>query len=129
MPDVKEVVTKVSPWSIDDTMARLVAVIRARGCKLFAVVDHSAEAAEVGVEVPFSKLVIFGNPETNAPVIASAPLVALDLPLKVLVWADRGSAMVSYTAPTALADRYRLNAELSERLAGIDSVTDAVIAL
>jgi uncharacterized protein (DUF302 family) len=122
------VVTKISPWSFDDTVARLVAMIRASGYKLFLIVDHRAEAASVGVDLPSSKLAVFGNPEMVSPVIASQPLVALDLPLKVLVWANRGSTMVSYRSPAVIADREQLIAGLSERLTGLDSLTDAVVA-
>jgi uncharacterized protein (DUF302 family) len=121
-------VTKISPWSFDDTVARLVAMVRASGYKLLLTVDHRAEAASVGVDVPSSKLVVFGNPEMVSPVIASQPLVALDLPLKVLVWANRGSTMVSYRSLAVIADREQLTAELSERLTGLDSLTDAVVA-
>ena len=128
MPDVGEVVTKISPWSFDDTAARLLAMIKASGYKLFFVIDHRAEAAAIGIEVPPSKLAFFGNPEIVAPVIVSAPLVALDLPFKVLIWADRGSTMISYTGPAAIAHRYKLNSDLSDALAGLDSLTDAVIA-
>jgi uncharacterized protein (DUF302 family) len=58
----------------------------------------------------------------------AAPLAALDLPLKVLVWADGSQTKISYTAPTALADRYALRPVLSAKLAGIDALTDAVVA-
>ena len=129
MPDAGEVVTKISPWSFDDTVARLVAMIKATGYDLLFVVDHRAEAAAIGIEVPLSKLTIFGNPVVVAPVIAAAPLAALDLPLKVLIWANRSSTLVSYTAPAVIADRYQLNPELSDRLAGLESLTDAVIAI
>jgi uncharacterized protein (DUF302 family) len=129
MPDAGEVVTKISPWSFDDTVARLVAMIKASGYDLLFVIDHRAEAAGMGIEVPLSKLAIFGNPVVVAPVIAAAPLAALDLPLKVLIWANRGSTLVSYTAPAVIADRYQLSPELSDGLARVESLTDAVIAI
>jgi uncharacterized protein (DUF302 family) len=96
--------------------------------KVFAVIDHSGEAKDVGLELRDTKLVIFGSPQAGTPVMAAAPLAALDLPLKVLVWADEGRTNLSYTAPGALAARYELGDELAARLAGIDAVTDAVIA-
>jgi uncharacterized protein (DUF302 family) len=128
VPDVGEVVSKISPWSFDDTVARLVAMIRASGYKLLLIVDHRGEAATVGLDLPSSKLAVFGNPEVVSPVIASEPLVALDLPLKVLVWADRGSTMVSYRSLALIADRLQPSEESSEQLTGLDSLTDAVIA-
>jgi uncharacterized protein (DUF302 family) len=124
---IEGVVTKLSPWSVADTVSRLVAVVAGRGMKVFAVIDHSGEANAVGLALRDTKLVIFGSPKAGTPVMAAAPLAALDLPLKVLVWADEGQTKVSYTAPRALAARYGLGDELAARLAGIDAVTDAVI--
>jgi uncharacterized protein (DUF302 family) len=95
--------------------------------KLFAVIDHSGEAEEAGLELRDTKLVVFGSPQAGTPVMVSAPLAALDLPLKVLVWAEGGVTKVSYTAPAELASRYGLGDELAAPLAGIDALTDAVV--
>jgi uncharacterized protein (DUF302 family) len=95
--------------------------------KVFAVVDHSGEANAAGLALRDTKLVIFGSPKAGTPVMVAAPLAALDLPLKVLVWADERQTKISYAAPRALATRYGLDAELAGKLAGIDAVTDAVI--
>ena len=122
-----EVVTKLSPWSVTDTVARLSAIVAAKGLKLFAVIDHSGEAEAIGLKLRDTKLVIFGSPEAGTPVMQAAPLAALDLPLKVLVWLDEHQTKLSYTAPSALAARYGLSEELGNRLAGIDAITDAVI--
>jgi uncharacterized protein (DUF302 family) len=121
------VVTKLSPWSVQDTIARLSAVIAARGMKLFMVIDQSNEAEAVGLELRDTKLVIFGSPKAGTPVMVAAPLSALDLPLKVLVWQDGCQTKLSYTAPTELAARYDLSEKLAASLAGINAVTDAVI--
>lgn len=121
------VVTKLSPWSVSETVARLSALVADRGMKLFAVIDHSGEAEAVGLHLPDTKLVIFGSPQAGTPVMQAARLAALDLPLKVLVWLDEHQTKLSYTAPTELAARYRLSDDLAARLAGIDTVTDAVI--
>jgi uncharacterized protein (DUF302 family) len=109
-------------------VARLVDLVAERDLKLFAVIDHSGEAEAKGLELRDTKVVIFGSPEAGTPVMVATPLVALDLPLKVLVWEDGGQAKVSYTAPSALADRYHLSDELAAKLAGIDVLTDAVVA-
>jgi uncharacterized protein (DUF302 family) len=122
-----QVVTKLSPWSVADTVDRLLAAVAARGMKVFAVIDHSAEARAIGLSLRDTRVVIFGSPEAGTPVMEAAPLAALDLPLKTLVWSDGNQTKVSYTAPSALAARYQLGDELASRLAGIDALTDTVI--
>ncbi|MEN3311564.1 MAG: hypothetical protein V7645_893 [Actinomycetota bacterium] len=119
--------TKESPRSVDDTVSRLKSLLEAKGIKLFAVIDHSGEAEAVGLELRETKVVIFGNPLAGTPVMSAAPLAALDLPLKVLVWADEDQTKVSYAGPNELAARYGLSDELAGRLSAIDAVTDAVI--
>jgi uncharacterized protein (DUF302 family) len=118
-------VTKPSPRSVADTVARLTAEIAARGLTLFSVIDHSGEARAAGLELRDTKLVIFGSPVAGTPVMHAAPLAALDLPLKALVWADGDQTKVTYTSPAALAARHHLNRELAARLGGIDQLTDA----
>ena len=120
-------VTKTSPWPVAETVSRLRAVLKSKGIKLFTVIDHSGEAEAAGLELRDTKVVIFGNPAAGTPVMDAAPLAALDLPLKVLVWADGEQTKLSYTAPAALAARYELSDELAARLAGIDAIADAVI--
>jgi uncharacterized protein (DUF302 family) len=120
-------VTKLSPRSVEDTVSRLLAVVSEKGLKVFAVIDHSGEAQAAALELRDTKLIIFGSPQAGTPVMAAAPLSALDLPLKVLVWADGKQTKVSYTSPAELAARYALTDELAARLAGIDAVTDAVV--
>lgn len=124
-----DVITKFSPWSVSETVERLLAVAAAKELKVFAVIDHSGEATNAGLQLRDTKLVIFGSPAAGTPVMAAAPLAALDLPLKALVWADDDDrTRLSYVAPEALAGRYGLTAELVARLAGIDALTNAVIA-
>ncbi len=96
--------------------------------KIFAVIDHSGEAAQAGLELRETKVVIFGNPKAGTAVMAAAPLAALDMPLKVLIWSNNGQTTVTYTAPAALAARYGLSEDLAARLAGIDGLTDALVA-
>jgi uncharacterized protein (DUF302 family) len=125
VPD--QVVTKPSPRSVDDTVARLVELVADRGMKLFTVIDHSGAAREVGLQLRDTKVVILGAPKGGTPVMAAVPLAALDLPLKVLIWDDEGQTMVAYTAPSALAARYAIPTELTTPLAGIDTLTDALV--
>ena len=122
------ITTKISPRSFADTVSRLTNLISAKGMKLFATIDQRAEARGAGLDLRDTTLVIFGSPVAGTPVMAAAPLAALDLPLKVLIWADDDQVKVSYPAPGELARRYRLSAELTARLAGIDPLTDALVA-
>jgi uncharacterized protein (DUF302 family) len=122
-------VTKTSPRSVADTVARLLDLLGSKGVKVFAVIDQQAEARAVGLELRQTTLVIFGNPAVGTGVMAAAPLSALDLPLKVLVWAEPGAATnVSYTAPPTLAARYGLTPESAGALAVVDGLTDALVA-
>ena len=121
------VVTKVSPWSMPDTLARLSAVVAARGMEVFAVIDYSGKAREVGLDLRDTTLVIFGSASAATPVIEAAPLAALDLPSRVVVWEDGYQTLVSYPAPAAVARRYGLDGDLADALASIDAVTSAVI--
>lgn len=123
-----EITTKVSPRSVTDTVSRLSGILSAKGLKVFAVIDQRAEAEGVGLDLRETTLVLFGNPAAGTPVMDAAPLAALDLPLKVLVWSDNGQTKVSYYGPAALAKRYGLSPELAAALAGIDPVTDALTA-
>jgi uncharacterized protein (DUF302 family) len=126
--DEPGVVTKLSPRPVADTAARLVDMLGAKGVKLFAVIDQSAEARQAGLRLRDTTLVIFGSPAAGTPVMAASPLAALDLPLKVLVWDDAGQTKVSYYAPAELAARHRLGPDLAGHLAAIDALTDALIA-
>ena len=128
MRDPNEVVTKLSPRSVPETVARLTGLLNARGVKLFTVIDQGAEANAAGLTLRDTVLVIFGNPAAGTPVMEASPLAALDLPLKVLVWADGRQAKVSYYSPAALAARHQLSADLAAKLASIGPLTDALIA-
>jgi uncharacterized protein (DUF302 family) len=123
-----QVTTKVSPRSVSATVSRLTGILSAKGLKVFAVIDQSGEARQVGLQLRETTLVIFGSPVAGTPVMAAAPLSALDLPLKVLIWADGNRTNVTYYTPAAIAARYGLSAELAAKLAGVDPLTDALIA-
>jgi uncharacterized protein (DUF302 family) len=110
------------------TVSRLTGILSAKGIKVFAVIDQSSEATGAGLKLRETTLVIFGNPAAGTQVMEAAPLSALDLPLKVLIWADGSRTNVTYYSPAALAARYGLGAELAANLAGIDPLTDALVA-
>jgi uncharacterized protein (DUF302 family) len=123
-----EITTKVSPRSVTKTVSRFTGILAGKGLKVFAVIDQSAEASAVGMELRETTLVLFGNPAAGTPVMVAAPMSALDLPLKVLIWADDGQTKVTYYGPAALAARYDLGADLTAKLAAIDPLTDALVA-
>jgi uncharacterized protein (DUF302 family) len=127
-PSEAGVVTKLSSASVEDTVSRFTSMAVGRGLKLFAVIDQSSEARQAGLVLRDTTLVIFGSPAAGTPVMVASPLAALDLPLKVLVWADGEQTKVSYYSTAALALRHRLSADLAANLAGIEALTDALVA-
>jgi uncharacterized protein (DUF302 family) len=122
-----DVVTKRSSRSVGETVERLVSLLEAKGMKVFDVIDQREEARRVGLELRATTLVLFGSPVAGTPVMDAVPLAALDLPLKVLVWADGAATCVSYVSPSALARRYAIAPELARNLSGIDALTDALV--
>jgi uncharacterized protein (DUF302 family) len=120
--------TKISPRPFADTVSRLTSLLGAKNMKIFAVIDQRAEAQSAGEDLRDTTMVIFGNPAAGTPVMAAAPLAALDLPLKVLIWADGDQVKVSYVPPAELRRRYQLSDDLIARLAGIDALTDALVS-
>lgn len=112
-----------SNHTVDATVDRLKSILEARGVTLFALVDHSGEAAKVGMQMLPTKLLIFGNPKAGTPLMLAAPSVAIDLPLKILVWEDEsGQVWVSYNAPEYLRDRHSLPAELMANIEVIETL-------
>ncbi len=112
-----DVVTKLSPRSVAETASLFTKLLVDQGLKVFSVIDQSAEARRVGMHLRDTILVLFGNPAGGTPVMQAAPLAALDLPLKVLMWSDEGQTNVSYVSSDALASRYSLGAELAGNFA------------
>ena len=121
------IVTKLSPRSVLDTTTMLADLVLSRGLKLFAVVHLDAEARSAGLDLPETVLVIFGDPIKETPVIADSRFAALDVPRRVMIWAQGGETRISYYAPTAIATRHGLSTGQARRLATADTLTDAVI--
>jgi uncharacterized protein (DUF302 family) len=124
-----QITTKVSPRPVADTVTRLTGILAAKGMRVFAVIDQREAAREAGTDLRETTLVIFGSPAAGTAVMDAVPLAALDLPLKVLIWDDGGETKVTYFSPAAIAERYGLTSDLAARLAGIDPLTDALVAL
>lgn len=118
-------ITIESQHSVDGTVTNLQKLLDEKGIKLFAVIDHSGEAAKAGLEMPNTKLLIFGNPKAGTPLMQSAPTIAIDLPLKILVWETKeGKAQISYNSPEYLANRHGLSADLMQPLNGAASLAN-----
>jgi uncharacterized protein (DUF302 family) len=112
--------------SVDEIVEKLKGILTAKGVMLFAVVDHSGEAAKVGLQMPNTKLLIFGSPKAGTPVMLAAPSIAIDLPLKILVAEDgAGKVWVSYNSAQYLADRHGVPVELMKNLAVIEQLANA----
>jgi len=112
--------------SVDETVDRLQEILRSRAIVLFALVDHSGEAAKAGLHMPPTKLLIFGNPRAGTPVMLAAPRAAIDLPLKILVWEDpEGQTWVSYNSPIYLQRRHGFPQELVQNLAAVEALAKA----
>ena len=122
------VITKPSSKSVAQTIDGLTRLITDRGFTVFNVIDHSGVAERVGVQMPDSKLVMFGKPTVGAAVMLAAPLAALDIPLKVLVWEDRnGAVSVSYNSPVFLAERYHVEGAQRAPFDAVESIVEAVL--
>ncbi|MFZ0305015.1 MAG: DUF302 domain-containing protein [Terracidiphilus sp.] len=112
-----------SNHSVDATVEKIRGILAAKGVTLFAFVDHSGEAAKVGMQMRPTKLLIFGSPKAGTPLMLAAPSVAIDLPLKILVWEDEsGQAWISYNAPEFLRDRHNIPTELMANIAVIETL-------
>jgi uncharacterized protein (DUF302 family) len=110
-----------SHHSVDQTVDSLTKTLAARSITLFALVDHSGEAAKAGMTMPPTKLLIFGSPRAGTPIMLVAPSAALDLPLKILVHEDNeGKVWITYNAPSYLQQRHAIPNELLPNLAVIE---------
>jgi len=120
------IVEKRSNHSVDETVDRLNEILRSRGITLFALVDHSGEAARAGMKMPATKLLVFGSPEAGTPLMLDAPSVAIDLSLKILVREDgEGSVWISYNSPAYLQERHGFSRELIPNIATVEAMASA----
>ena len=117
------ITTIPSTHSVDETVERLENILQSKGITLFALIDHSGEAAKLGMKMPPTKVLIFGNPKAGTPLMLAAPGVALDLPLKILVADDaQGTVSLSYNRPAYLKERYGLPSNLLPNIALIETL-------
>ena len=112
-----------SEHTVDQTVEKLKGILESKGVSLFALVDHSGEAKRAGLKMRPTKLLIFGSPKAGTPLMLAAPSVAIDLPLKVLIWEDdNGRAWVSYNSPEYLLERHGLPKDLLQNIAVVETL-------
>jgi uncharacterized protein (DUF302 family) len=127
MPD-NGMVHLSSPYSVGDTIQRLESLLKAQGLTEFCRIDHSGEAERAGLKMPLTQVIIFGSPKGGTPLMMAAPTVAIDLPLKALIWEDGGGKVwLSYNSPEYLKQRHDLPAELLKNIAGIVPLLQKVV--
>ena len=115
------VVTLRTQQPVEEVLHKLEMILAAKGIKLFAVIDHSGEAQKAGLEMRPTKLAIFGNPKAGTPLMLASPTIAIDLPLKILIWESAdGEVRVSYDSPGYLQARHNVPAELISNIAAVE---------
>jgi uncharacterized protein (DUF302 family) len=123
------IISKASKYSVPETLDRVDALLQSKGIKIFVRVDHSGEAEKVGLKMPPTQLLIFGNPKGGTPVMMAAPTAAIDLPLKALAWQDAdGKVWLSYNDPEYIKKRFGLSDEQIRTIVGIGpSIEQALV--
>jgi uncharacterized protein (DUF302 family) len=117
-----------SSHSVPETLNKLKSTIEARGLKIFALIDHSGEAEKAGLKMRPTELLIFGSPKGGTPLMVAAPTLAIDLPLKTLVWEDAdGKVWVSYNSPDYLQQRHGIPADLVKNIAGVGALVEKAL--
>jgi uncharacterized protein (DUF302 family) len=120
------IVTLHGKHSVEQTVAKIEETLRAKGVKLFAMIDHSGEAEQAGLHLRNTKLLIFGNPKAGTPLMAASPTIAIDLPLKILIWEDdSGQVQISYNSAAYLQARHALPQDLVQNIAVVAALVAA----
>ena len=117
-----------SPHTVLETLARLETIVQAKGLTILARIDHSGDAAKAGLTMQPTKLLIFGNANAGTPLMVAAPSLAIDLPLKALVWEDdQGKVWLSYNSPDYLMKRHSIPESLTQNIAGIGAICSQAV--
>jgi uncharacterized protein (DUF302 family) len=117
------IINKLSNHSVEQTVERLKNILQSRGVTLFELVDHSGEAEKVGMNMRPTKLLIFGSPKAGTSLMLAAPSIAIDLPLKILIWEDsQGKVWVSYNSPDYIKQRHGLPQELLQNITVVETL-------
>ncbi len=117
-----------SSRSVPETLKKLQTTLEARGLKVLALVDHSGEAEKARLKMRPTQLLIFGSPKGGTPVMVAAPTLAIDLPLKTLVWEDaHGKVWISYNSPDYFQQRHGIPADLVKNIAGVGALVEKAV--
>ena len=117
-----------SPHTLAATLARLETIVQSKGLTILARIDHSGDAAKAGLKMQPTKLLIFGNAKSGTPLMIASPSVAIDLPLKALVWQDDdGKVWISYNSPDYLKERHAIPESLMQNIAGIGPICSEAV--
>ena len=119
----KGITDRPSNHSVEQTVDRLRSILQSKGVTLFGLIDHSGEAEKVGIMMRPTKLLIFGSPKAGTPLMLAAPSIAIDLPLKILVWeGSEGKVWISYNSPEYLKERHGLPQDLLQNIAVVETL-------
>ena len=119
----KGIIDRPSNHSVEQTVDRLRSILQSKGVTLFGLIDHSGEAEKVGIKMRPTKLLIFGSPKAGTPLMLAAPSIAIDLPLKILVWeGSEGKVWISYNSPEYLKERHGLPQDLLQNIAVVETL-------
>jgi uncharacterized protein (DUF302 family) len=117
-----------SPYSVPETLKRVESLLQEKGLTIFCRVDHSGEAEKVGLNMHPTQLILFGSPKGGTPVMVASPTVAIDLPLKALIWEDAGGKVwVSYNSPEYLGQRHNVPVDLIKNISGAGSLLQLAV--
>jgi uncharacterized protein (DUF302 family) len=122
------IISKASKYSAPETFDRVDALLQSSGIKIFVRVDHSGEAEKVGLKMPLTQLLIFGNPKGGTPMMLAAPTAAIDLPLKALAWQDSdGKVWLSYNDPAYIKKRFGRTDDQIKTIVGIGPLIEQAL--
>jgi len=117
-----------SRYSVPDTLQRLETVVKSRSLTVFAQIDFSGDAEKAGLKMRPNQMLLFGNPQAGTPLMVAVPSVAIDLPLKALVWEDAdGKVWVSYNKPEYLKKRHGLSDDLVKNISGVAALVEKAV--
>jgi uncharacterized protein (DUF302 family) len=117
-----------SPYPVPEAFKRLEAIVVARGLSILARIDHGGDAAKVGLKMHPTQLLIFGNPKAGTPLMIASPTLAIDLPLKALVWEDgEGKVWVTYNSPEFLKQRHNIPDSLVKNVSGVGAIVEEAV--
>jgi uncharacterized protein (DUF302 family) len=117
-----------SPYSVPETLKRVEALFQEKGLTIFCRVDHSGEAEKAGLKMQPTQLILFGSPKGGTPVMVASPTIAIDLPLKALIWEDAGGKVwVSYNSPEYLQQRHNVPGDLIKNISGAGALLQLAV--